>query len=52
MRVYAIGSINVLVKYGAVASLKDTPAQADVKRKTIEHAQQDDAASSRRSATR
>jgi histidinol-phosphate aminotransferase len=33
MRPFSIGSINVLVKHGGVASLKDTAAQADVKQK-------------------
>jgi histidinol-phosphate aminotransferase len=36
MRPYSMGSINALVKHGGAASLKDTAAQADVKRKTIE----------------
>jgi histidinol-phosphate aminotransferase len=36
MRPYSIGSINALVKWGGVASLKDTASQADVKRKTAE----------------
>ena len=35
MRVYASNSVNVLAKWGAVASLKDPAAQADVKNKTI-----------------
>ena len=35
MRVYSMGSVNVLAKWGAVASLQDTAAQADVKAKTI-----------------
>jgi histidinol-phosphate aminotransferase len=35
MRPWSIGSINVLVKYGGVASLEDTAAQAEVKQKTI-----------------
>jgi histidinol-phosphate aminotransferase len=35
MRIYASNSVNVLAKWGAVASLKDTAAQADVKAKTI-----------------
>jgi histidinol-phosphate aminotransferase len=35
MRVYASNSVNVLAKWGAVASLKDPAAQADVKTKTI-----------------
>ncbi|HEX4915959.1 MAG TPA: aminotransferase class I/II-fold pyridoxal phosphate-dependent enzyme [Vicinamibacterales bacterium] len=35
MRVYASNSVNVLAKWGAVASLKDPAAQADVKQKTI-----------------
>jgi histidinol-phosphate aminotransferase len=33
MRTYAMGSVNALAKWGAVASLKDTAAQADVKTK-------------------
>jgi histidinol-phosphate aminotransferase len=36
MRPYSIGSINALVKWGGVASLKDTQAQADVKKKVID----------------
>jgi histidinol-phosphate aminotransferase len=36
MRPYSMGSINALVKWGGVASLKDTAAQAEVKRKVIE----------------
>jgi len=36
MRPYSVGSINALVKWGGVASLKDTASQADVKRKTME----------------
>lgn len=36
MRPYSMGSINALVKWGGVTSLKDTAAQADVKRKTLE----------------
>src|SRR5438093_8896264 len=36
MRPYSMGSINALVKWGGVASLKDTASQIDVKRKTIE----------------
>jgi histidinol-phosphate aminotransferase len=36
MRPYSVGSINALVKWGGVASLKDTASQAEVKRKTIE----------------
>ena len=36
MRPYAMSSINALVKWGGVASLKDTASQADVKRKTME----------------
>jgi histidinol-phosphate aminotransferase len=35
MRPWSIGSINVLVKYGGVASLKDVAGQAEVKQKTI-----------------
>jgi len=34
MRPYSIGSINALVKWGGVASLKDTASQAEVKKKT------------------
>src|SRR5919198_1374786 len=36
MRPYSMGSINALVKWGGVASLKDTAAQADVKKKTMD----------------
>jgi histidinol-phosphate aminotransferase len=36
MRPYSIGSINALVKWGGVASLKDTAAQADVKKKVMD----------------
>ena len=36
MRPYSMGSVNVLAKWGAVASLKDTAGQADVKKKIIE----------------
>jgi histidinol-phosphate aminotransferase len=36
MRPYSIGSINALVKWGGVASLKDTASQADVKKKTAD----------------
>jgi histidinol-phosphate aminotransferase len=35
MRPYSMGSVNVLAKWGAVASLKDTAGQADVKAKVI-----------------
>ena len=35
MRIYASNSVNVLAKWGAVASLKDPAAQADVKQKTV-----------------
>ena len=35
MRPYSMGSINALVKWGGVASLKDTAAQADVKKKVM-----------------
>jgi histidinol-phosphate aminotransferase len=35
MRAYSMNSVNVLAKYGAAASLKDTAGQADVRRKTI-----------------
>jgi histidinol-phosphate aminotransferase len=33
MRPYSMGSVNVLAKWGAVASLKDVAGQADVKKK-------------------
>jgi len=36
MRPYSMGSINALVKWGGVASLKDTASQADVKKKVID----------------
>jgi histidinol-phosphate aminotransferase len=36
MRPYSMGSINALVKWGGVAALKDTAAQADVKKKTLD----------------
>jgi histidinol-phosphate aminotransferase len=36
MRPYSVGSINALVKHGAAAALKDTAAQAWVKKTTIE----------------
>src|SRR4051812_12158818 len=36
MRPYSMGSINALVKWGGVASLKDTQSQADVKKKVID----------------
>jgi histidinol-phosphate aminotransferase len=36
MRPYSIGSINVLVKHGGVAALKDTASQERVKRVTIQ----------------
>jgi histidinol-phosphate aminotransferase len=35
MRPFATGSQNVLVRFGGLASLKDTAGQADVKAKTI-----------------
>ena len=35
MRPYSMGSINVAAKYGAVAALKDTQSQADIKKRTI-----------------
>jgi histidinol-phosphate aminotransferase len=35
MRPYSMGSINALVKWGGVASLKDTASQAEVKAKVI-----------------
>jgi histidinol-phosphate/aromatic aminotransferase/cobyric acid decarboxylase-like protein len=36
MRPYSMGSVNALAKHGAVASLKDTAGQAEVKKKTID----------------
>jgi histidinol-phosphate/aromatic aminotransferase/cobyric acid decarboxylase-like protein len=36
MRPYSMGSVNVLAKWGAVASLKDVAGQADVKKKIID----------------
>lgn len=36
MRPYATGSVNVLARYGAVATLKNPAAMAEVKRKTIQ----------------
>ena len=36
MRPYSMGSVNVLAKWGAAASLKDTQGQADVKKKVID----------------
>ena len=36
MRPYAMGSINALVRWGGVAALKDTAAQAQVKRVTLD----------------
>ena len=36
MRIYASNSVNVLAKWGAVASLKDKAAEADVKAKIID----------------
>jgi histidinol-phosphate aminotransferase len=35
LRVYASNSVNVLAKHGAVASLKDTAGQAEVKKKIV-----------------
>jgi histidinol-phosphate aminotransferase len=35
MRPYSMGSINALVKWGGVTSLKDTASQAEVKQKTV-----------------
>jgi histidinol-phosphate aminotransferase len=35
MRPFSMGSINALVKWGGVASLKDTASQAEVKQKTM-----------------
>jgi histidinol-phosphate/aromatic aminotransferase/cobyric acid decarboxylase-like protein len=36
MRPYSMGSVNALAKWGAVASLKDTAGQADVRKKVID----------------
>jgi histidinol-phosphate aminotransferase len=36
MRPYSMGSVNALAKWGAVASLKDTAGQADIKKKVID----------------
>jgi len=36
MRPYSMGSINALVKWGGVTALKDTAAQAEVKKKTLD----------------
>ena len=36
MRPYSMGSVNVLAKWGAAASLKDTQGQADVKKKVVD----------------
>ena len=36
MRPYSMGSVNVLAKWGAVASLKDVAGQADVKKKIVD----------------
>src|SRR5438093_5623868 len=36
MRPYSMGSINALVKWGGVASLKDVASQADVKKKVMD----------------
>jgi histidinol-phosphate aminotransferase len=36
MRPYSMGSINALVKWGGAASLKDTAAQAEVKKRTLD----------------
>jgi len=36
MRPYSMGSVNVAVKYGGVAALKDTASQADIKKRVIE----------------
>jgi histidinol-phosphate aminotransferase len=36
MRPYSMGSVNALAKWGAVASLKDTAGQADVRKKIID----------------
>jgi histidinol-phosphate/aromatic aminotransferase/cobyric acid decarboxylase-like protein len=37
MRIYASNSVNVLAKWGAVASLKDAAGQAEIKRMTIDN---------------
>jgi histidinol-phosphate aminotransferase len=36
MRPYSMGSVNALAKWGAVASLKDTAGQAEVRKKVID----------------
>jgi histidinol-phosphate aminotransferase len=36
MRPYATASVNALAKWGAVASLKDTAGQAEIKKKIID----------------
>jgi histidinol-phosphate aminotransferase len=36
MRPYSMGSVNALAKWGAVASLKDTAGQAEIKKKIID----------------
>ena len=36
MRPYSMGSVNVAVKYGGVAALKDTAMQADIKKRVID----------------
>ncbi|MGQ0736658.1 MAG: aminotransferase class I/II-fold pyridoxal phosphate-dependent enzyme, partial [Acidobacteriota bacterium] len=36
MRPFSTGSVNVLARYGATATLKNKPAMEQVKRKTIE----------------
>src|SRR5436190_396373 len=36
MQPYSMGSINVAVKYGGVAALKDTASQAEIKKKVID----------------
>jgi histidinol-phosphate aminotransferase len=36
MRPFSMGSINALVKHGGAAALKDTAAQAEVKKRTID----------------
>src|SRR5437867_2209300 len=35
MRPYSMGSVNVAARFGAVAALKDTQGQADIKKRTI-----------------
>ena len=51
MRPYSMGSINALVKWGGAAALKDTAAQASVKKMVID-LRKKTSASSKRTATR